>query len=161
MNDQSFTTTLSVPATPAEAYAAINDVRGWWSRDVDGPTDTLGAEFAYRGNQDGVNLHRAQLRVADLVPGERVVWHVVDNWMSFIDDQREWTDTRIVFEITPTADGSEIRFSHVGLVPSYECHAVCVDAWTFFVQDSLRALIVTGHGEPMERLEPAQPAASA
>jgi hypothetical protein len=81
--------------------------------------------------------------------------------MSFIDDQREWTGTQIVFEIAPTDDGSEIRFNHVGLVPSYECHDVCVDAWTFFLQDSLRALVTTGHGHPMERLEPAQRAASA
>jgi hypothetical protein len=161
MNEQSFTTTLSVPAPADAAFAAISDVRGWWSQDVDGPTDAVGAEFDYRGNQDGVNLHRARIRVTDLVPGERVAWHVVDNWMSFIDDQREWTGTRIVFEISPTADGSEIRFSHVGLVPSYECHDVCVDAWTFFIQDSLRALITTGRGEPMERLDPAQRAASA
>ena len=161
MNDQSFTTTLSVDASPAEAFAAISDVRGWWSRDVDGPTDQVGAEFAYRGNQDGVNLHRARIRVEELVAGERVVWHVVDNWMSFIDDQREWTDTRIVFEIAPTPQGSQIRFSHLGLVPSYECHDVCVDAWTFFIQDSLRGLISSGVGEPMERLEPSQRAASA
>lgn len=161
MDDQSFTTTLHVEASPAEAFAAVNDVRGWWSQDVDGPTDQLGATFAYRGNQDGVNLHRAQIRVEELVPVERVVWHVVDNWMAFIDDQREWTGTRIVFEISPAADGSEIRFSHLGLVPSYECHDVCVDAWTFFLQDSLRRRIATGRGEPMERLEPAQGAASA
>ena len=161
MSDHSFTTTLSVTVNPAAAFAAVNDVRGWWSQDVDGPTDEVGAEFAYRGNQDGVNLHRARIRVEELVPDERVVWHVVDNWMSFIDDQREWTGTRIVFEITPTEQGSQIRFSHVGLVPSYECHDVCVDAWTFFVQDSLRSLITTGRGEPMERLEPAQRAASA
>jgi hypothetical protein len=161
MTDQSFATTLSVPATPAEAFAAINDVRGWWSLDVDGPTDAVGAEFDYRGNQDGVNVHRARIRVTDLVPGRRVAWYVVDTWMSFIDDQREWTGTQIVFEIAPTDDGSEIRFNHVGLVPSYECHDVCVDAWTFFLQDSLRALVTTGHGHPMERLEPAQRAASA
>ncbi|MDX6357382.1 MAG: hypothetical protein QOH37_436 [Nocardioidaceae bacterium] len=161
MTEQSFTTTLSVPATPAAAFAAINDVRGWWSRDVDGPTDAIGAEFDYRGNQDGVNLHRARIRVTELVPAERVVWHVVDNWMSFIDDQREWTGTRIVFEISPTPDGSQIRFSHVGLVPSYECHDVCVDAWTFFIRDSLGSLLTDGHGEPMARLEPARGAASA
>ena len=161
MNEQGFTTTLLVPTTPDEAFAAINDVRGWWSRDVDGPTGTVDAEFSYRGNHEGANVHRARIRVTELVPGERVVWEVLDNWMSFIDDQSEWKDTRIVFEISPTSDGSEIRFSHVGLVPSYECHDVCVSAWTFFVQDSLRALITTGRGKPIERLRSAQPAASA
>ncbi len=161
MNDQSYRTTLRVQATPEQAFEAINDVRGWWSQDVDGRTDTVGAEFAYRGNQAGANVHRAQIRVTELVPGQRVVWQVLDNWMSFIDDQAEWKDTRIVFEISPTTEGSEIRFSHLGLVPAYECFDVCFDAWTFFIQSSLRALIATGRGEPMERLGSEQHAESA
>jgi len=152
MNDASFRTTLSVEAAPDDAFAAINDVRGWWSQDVDGSTDTVGAVFAFRGNHEGRNVHRAQIEVTELVPGERVAWRVLDNWMGFIDDQSEWTGTRIVFEISPTAGGSEIRFSHLGLVPAYECYDVCFDAWTHFLRDSLRALIATGHGEPMPRL---------
>ena len=153
MTDHSFTTTLLVEATPDEAYAAINDVRGWWSHDVDGGTDTVGDRFAFRGNHEGKNVHRSLIEVAELVPGERVVWHVVDNWMGFIADQSEWKDTRIVFEISPAAGGAQIRFSHLGLVPAYECYDVCFNAWTFFIQDSLRALITTGHGEPMQRLD--------
>jgi uncharacterized protein YndB with AHSA1/START domain len=161
MNDQSYTTTLVVEATPDAAFAAINDVRRWWSQDVEGSTDTVGAEFDYRGNQDGTNVHRARIRVAELVPGRRVVWHVVDNWMGFIEDQAEWKDTRIVFEIAPAPAGAEIRFSHLGLVPTYECFDVCFDAWTFFIQESLRELIAEGRGEPMPRVDPAQRAASA
>jgi Activator of Hsp90 ATPase homolog 1-like protein len=154
MTERDYTTVLTVPTTPDAAYAAVNDVRGWWSQDVDGATDVVGAEFDYRGNQGGVNLHRARIRVTDLEPGRRVEWHVRENWMSFIADQAEWTGTRIVFEISPTAEGTQIRFTHHGLVPSYECYDVCFDAWTFFVQDSLRALITTGRGEPMARLTP-------
>jgi hypothetical protein len=161
MNETGFSTTLSVAATPDEAFAAINDVRGWWSQDVDGRTETVDAEFAFRGNKDGVNVHRARIRVTELVPGRRVAWRVLDNWMSFIDDQTEWQGTTIVFEISPTADGSEIRFSHLGLVPAYECYDVCFNAWTFFIQDSLRARITTGQGSPIERLDPAQRAGSA
>jgi uncharacterized protein YndB with AHSA1/START domain len=152
MTDHSFATTLSVEATPDEAYAAINDVRGWWSQDVDGRTDVVGATFAFRGNQDGRNVHRARIEVTELVPAERVVWQVVDNWMGFIDDQSEWKDTRIFFDLAPTQDGTQIRFSHLGLVPAYECYDVCFNAWTFFLQDSLRALITTGLGDPMKRL---------
>ena len=161
MNDESYRTTVLVDATAEQAYEAVIDVRGWWSQDVDGRTDTVGAEFDYRGNQDGVNLHRARIRVVDQVPGERVEWLVVDNWMSFIDDQAEWTGTSIVFEISPAERGTEIRFSHVGLVPSYECYDACFDAWTFFLQSSLRELITSGRGEPMARLDTPQPAASA
>ena len=155
MTDPSFTTTVLVEATPAEAYAAINDVRGWWSQDVEGDTDTVGAQFAFRGNDRGENVHRSRIEVTELVPGERVVWHVLDNWMGFVEDQSEWKDTRIVFEISPTADGTQILFSHLGLVPTYECYDRCFHAWTFYLQESLRGLISTGHGDPVRRLETA------
>ena len=47
-------------------------------------------------------------------------------------------------------DGGLIRFSHVGLLPEHECYEVCAPAWTFFIVDSLRALINSGAGEPMD-----------
>lgn len=147
MNEQSFSTTISVDATPDEAFAAINDVRGWWGLDIEGSTDSLGAEFTFYGK----DIHRSHIRVVELVPGERVVWHVLDNSMTFVQDQTEWKDTRIVFDLRATGAGTQIRFSHVGLVPAYECFDVCSNAWSFFITDSLRSLITTGAGQPMPR----------
>jgi Activator of Hsp90 ATPase homolog 1-like protein len=145
MNDQNYTTTITVDASPADTYNAINDVRAWWGRDVEGPTDVLGAEFTFRG----MDQHRSLITVTELVPGERVVWHVGDTRMVFVEDQTEWVDTTIRFDISPTEEGSLIRFSHVGLLPEHECYDVCAPAWTFFIVDSLRALINSGAGEPM------------
>jgi hypothetical protein len=48
MKNPSFATTFSVGQTPEEAFNAINNVRGWWSEEIEGSTDTLGAEFTYR-----------------------------------------------------------------------------------------------------------------
>ena len=70
-----------------------------------------------------------------------------------MQDQSEWKDTRIVFDISRSEDGTQVRFSHLGLVPAYECFDVCSNAWSFFIQDSLRRLITTGSGRPMPRLE--------
>jgi uncharacterized protein YndB with AHSA1/START domain len=147
MNEQSYTTTITVDATPADAYAAINDVHSWWGHDIEGRTDVVGSRFTFRGQ----DMHWAVIEVAELVPAERVVWHVVANKFTFTTDQTEWVDTRIEFHIAPVDGGSLIRFSHVGLVPQHECYDLCAPAWTFFIVDSLRALINSGVGEPMAK----------
>ena len=50
MENQNFTSAFSVGQTPEEAFAAINNVRGWWSGEpgIEGSTDKLGDEFTYR-----------------------------------------------------------------------------------------------------------------
>jgi uncharacterized protein YndB with AHSA1/START domain len=150
VSDQSYTTTVSIDRTPAEVYAAVNDVRGWWSQQVEGRTDEVGAEFRYRGEDDAKTVeHLATIRVTELVPGEKVVWRVLDNHMSFIEDQSEWKDTEIRFELTEVDGGTQLRFTHVGLVPTYECFDVCRDAWGLYVGSSLPSLLRTGVGTPV------------
>jgi hypothetical protein len=143
MNDKNYTTSFSVEQSPEEVFAAINNVRGWWSEEIEWSTDQLGAEFKYH-YQD---VHRCTLKITELVPGQKVVWHVVDNYFNFVKDQSEWTGTDIVFEIGRKGDQTEVRFSHVGLVPAHECYDVCVDGWGFAL-GSLRNLITTGKGQP-------------
>ena len=48
MNDQSLAITFTVDQTPEQAFAAINNVRGWWSGNIEGNTDKLGDEWTYR-----------------------------------------------------------------------------------------------------------------
>src|SRR5947209_895153 len=118
MSEPSYTTSITVDSTPAEVFAAITDVRGWWSEEVEGSTDRVGAEFRYRGHDDADTVeHLATIRVDELVPGRRVVWRVLDNSMSFIDDQTEWVDTEIRFDISAQDGGTTVRFTHAGLVP--------------------------------------------
>jgi len=48
-------------------------------------------------------------------------------------------------------DKTEIRFTHEGLVPEYECFNVCSNAWGSYINGSLRSLIRTGEGYPNPR----------
>jgi len=137
MSTDSYTTTFTVEQSPAEVFAAINNVRAWWEGDIDGDTDRLGAEFTYRY----AALHRSRQRVTELVADKRVVWHVVDAELSFVRDRAEWTGTDIAFDITRIGDRTEVRFTHRGLMPAVECFDDCSSAWGFYINGSLRNLI--------------------
>jgi hypothetical protein len=143
MNAQNFTTTFTVDQTPQEAFAAINNVRGWWSGEIEGGTGKLGDEFTYR-YQD---LHYSKQKLTELIPGKKVVWLVSDARLNFTKDKTEWTGTEITFEISEKGGKTEIRFTHLGLVPEAECFNACSNAWGFYINGSLRSLIATGKAQ--------------
>jgi hypothetical protein len=144
MNNHNFTTTYLVDQTPEQAFNAINHVRGWWSEEIEGSTDKLGDEFTYHYK----DVHRCKMKITEVIPGKKVVWRVLDNYFNFIEDKNEWKDTEISFEISRKGNKTEVRFTHVGLVPEYGCFDVCSNAWGSYINGSLRSLITTGEGKP-------------
>ena len=74
----------------------------------------------------------------------------------FTDDADEWKGTEIHFDILRNGSKTELRFTHVELVPAYECFEVCSGAWDFYLQTSLRGLIRTGRGLPNPLEQPAR-----
>jgi hypothetical protein len=147
MRNPSFATSFTVDQTPDIAYAAINNVRGWWSGDNEGTTDVLGGVFTHRYE----DMHRCRIEVVELVPNRKVVWLVLDNYFDFTEDKTEWKGTKIIFDIAEKGAKTEVRFTHEGLVPDYECFNVCSNAWASTVNGSLRSLIATGKGDAKEK----------
>jgi hypothetical protein len=144
MTASNFTTTLLVDKTPEEAFNAINNVRGWWSEEIEGSTDKLNGVFTYHYK----DVHRCEMKLIEFIPDKKVVWSVIDNYFNFTKDKREWKGTKISFEISKKNKKTQIRFTHLGLVPEYECFDVCSNAWSQYVQQSLLSLIMTGKGLP-------------
>ncbi len=143
MTERNYTNRFTVPRPPAEVYDAICHVQAWWSEGIEGQALRVGDRFTH----SVLDLHRCELQVVEMVPHTRIVWKVLENHFSFTQDKTEWNDTHIVFEILPHGSGTELRFTHVGLVPEYECHDICRDGWNTYVA-SLRDLILTGSGRP-------------
>ena len=139
MATKDFTTNILVDQTPQEAFNIINNVRGWWTGEpgVDGNTDKLGDEFTYRYG----NIHYSKQKVTELIPGKKVVWLVTDSELNFIKNKSEWTGTKIIFEIAKKGDKTEVRFTHMGLVPEVECYGDCSNAWSSYIKNSLRNFI--------------------
>jgi hypothetical protein len=81
-----YTASFTGDQTPEKVFNGINNVRGWWSENIEGSTDMLGAEFSYR-YQDA---HFCKIiKLTELVPGKRIAWHVLDNRFNFTKDKNE------------------------------------------------------------------------
>jgi len=136
--------TMLVDQNPNEAFNAINNVRGWWSENIEGSTEKLNDEFTYRYE----DVHYSKMKLIEVIPDKKVVWLVLDNYFNFTNDKREWIDTKIIFDISQRDNKTQIQFTHQGLVPEYECYNVCRDAWSSYIKNSLQGLITTGKGQP-------------
>ena len=144
MSPSDFTTTLLVDQTPEKAFNAINNVRGWWTENSEGSTQELNDEFTVRFGETFITM-----RIAEMIPERKVVWLVTDCYKHWLKNNKtEWTGTKIIFEISRKDKETEVRFTHQGLVPQYECFDICSNAWSQYIQQSLRSLITTGQGEP-------------
>lgn len=141
--EESFTTSFTVDQSPEAVFEAICNVRAWWTGEVKGKCTRVGDEFTFRYG----DLHRSRQRVVEAIRGERVVWLVTEANLAFAQDPAEWVGTRIFFDIARNGRTTQVRFTHVGLAPGCDCYDACHDGWTFYIQRSLRSLIVTGKGQ--------------
>lgn len=143
MNTTDFTTTILTDKTPETVFNAVNNVSGWWQGEIEGSTTKLNDEFIYRME----DLHFSKQKLVEIIPNKKVVWLITESKLSFTKDQSEWTGTTISFEIAEQDNKTQLRFTHNGLVPTFECYGACSNAWGLLVQQSLFSLITTGKGK--------------
>ena len=146
MSENDYTAVITVDRSQQEAFDAAVNLRGWWSEEIDGNTDRLGAEFTY----NYMDTHRCRLRVTEYVPGRRVAWLVLENYFVFTDGA-EWLGTTIEVDIAERDGKTEVCLTHRGLVPPHDCYDVCSKSWDFYVGRSLLDYINTGQGHPNAR----------
>jgi hypothetical protein len=148
VSTQNYTTSFTVHAAPDEVFAAITRPQAWWTEMIEGGTTEAGDEFGF----DNPGLHRTRIRLTEVVPGAKMVWHVLENHFGFVRDQSEWVGSDIVFELTGGSEGeaaaeTSVRVTHVGLVPELECYEVCSAAWNHHLAQGLRSLVEAGHAD--------------
>jgi hypothetical protein len=149
MKTSDFSTRFLVDQTPNEVFNAVNNVRGWWSERIDGCTSQLNDEFTYQRWE----LHKCTMKLTEVIPDKKVVWLCLGNYFSFTKDQTEWVGTKIEFDISEEDGKTQLVFIHHGLTRAYECYDICFDAWTSYIQGSLKDLITTGKGQPNAKEE--------
>lgn len=147
METQNYSTKFVVKQAPSVVLNAIKNFRAWWSEQIEGATDQLNEEFIYNYK----DVHLCKIKLIELVPDKKLVYQVVDNQFSFTKDKSEWIDTKLIFELSGGDGKTEVKFTHEGLVPGYECYNICFDSWGVYIKKSLYDLIITGKGQPNPR----------
>ena len=142
MKQNDFTTTLVVDQTPKQVFNAITNPQLWWPGEINGSSHHLNDEFTYRYKE----FHFSRQRVIDLVPDQKLVWLVTESIINYVDDKKEWTGMKMIFEISVRNKKTHLSFTHQGLAPEVECYDSCSNSWTQIIQQSLLNLITTGKG---------------
>ncbi len=124
-------------ASVNDVYAALTTTEGlsgWWATDTTGQTET-GGILEFRFAPGGFDM-----KVLELIPGERVRWEVVDG-------PPEWIGTTIRWELQQVDEWAIVLFFHEGWAEPVEFMHHCSTKWATFLV-SLKQLIETGSGAP-------------
>jgi uncharacterized protein YndB with AHSA1/START domain len=132
---------VGVFAPQQKVYEALSTTRGlsqWWTRDVRGD-EQQGKELEFYFGGEGP---AAVMRVAELVPAERVVWECVGG-------AADWIGTTITFEVYPGPKDGEtvVKFTHADWREAVEFMHHCSTQWAYFLI-GLKAGLETGVWQP-------------
>ena len=127
----------SSPERVYDALTTLDGLSGWWAEKTSGETD-VGGVIQFRFGPGGFDM-----RVAELDPGRRVRWDVVDG-------PQEWIGTSIQWDLRQEGDWTIVVFRHEGWREPVEFMHHCSTKWATFLM-SLKQLVETGTGAPDPR----------
>ena len=145
MENKNFTTTTEVAKSPQEVFNCITDVTNWWSKDFEGGSKQLNDEFIIHHP----GQHYSRQKLVEVTPNKKITWLVTDSTLYWLQkDKHEWTNTKMIFDISTTGNKTILHFTHEGLIPGKECYAMCEKGWSIIIKDWLFHLITYGAQSP-------------
>jgi len=133
MKKENYTATIEVSETPKVVFNHINNVSQWWSlsaaespsgkkSEFEGKSTKLNDEFIIRFG----DTHYSKQKVIEMISDKKVVWIVTESKLNWLEKNKaEWTNTKMIFEITSNGNKILLKFTHEGLVREHECYSRC------------------------------------
>jgi uncharacterized protein YndB with AHSA1/START domain len=106
---------VGIKAAPDTVYKALTEsegLAGWWTKNTKA-SPAVGAVNQFRFNGCGFN----DMKVVELVPGQRVKWQCVDG-------AKEWIGTELTFDLKPEKEFTILLFCATGLERATRVHAL-------------------------------------
>ena len=110
---------IGIDALPGRIYPLISSGHGfaqWWAEDVteDGPTRIVELGFFKRTTS-------YRLKPARLAPASHAEWLCTSG--------HEWSGTKLLFELTPSKTGAQLRFTHADWQAETDYFVSCTTVW--------------------------------
>jgi hypothetical protein len=137
-----FTSSIIAKIGAHEAIKKISQVPEWWGVSFIGSAEKQNDTFTIKMGGDSF----FDMRVAELIPGQRVVWLISDCHMPWYADKKEWANNRLIFDLEEENGSTKLTFTHEGLTPDVECYKDCEPGWTHWIKTSLFSYLTTGKG---------------
>jgi len=141
-SDNSYTTNIEVTRSSHEVFRRITtDIAKWWGgKDLEGNSEKLNDEFII----DHPGSHYSKQKLIEIIPDKKIAWLVTESKMPWLQDDAEWTNTKMIFDITSKGENTVLHFTHEGLTPEKECYARCSEGWDTVIKDYLSNFITNG-----------------
>lgn len=141
VKNKSYSMTIEFKNSSQDVFSHINNVPEWWVRvaggqqtEFEGQSTKLNDEFILRHGK----IHYSKHKLSEAVPNKKIVWFVTDSRLTWIKgNKEEWTDTKMIFELTSQDDKTVLHFVHQGLVPELECYEHSVQFWNMVIKEWL------------------------
>ena len=141
MKNKSYSAAINVAKSAKQVFNAVSDVTKWWSKDFEGSSEKLNDEFII--NHPG--QHYSKQKLIEVIPDKKMVWLVTESKLTWIENHKEeWTNTKMIFEISGNENTTVLHFTHEGLSPEKECYAMCEKGWDIVIKDWLFHFISVG-----------------
>jgi hypothetical protein len=115
MTDKNYKTatyavTVELAKSPEQVFDHLIDLSKWWPEEFEGETIRLNSEFILKTGDS----HYSKNKVVEFVPSKKLAWLTIKGIRK--TDNFEWTGTKMIFELTPKDNHTQLKFTYDGVV---------------------------------------------
>ncbi len=149
MKDDNYERTITVDASPEDAYLALTTGYANWWTPCDRKFNKVGDRIKFTF-PPYVSYWTFEARI--LEPFRIVELRCVEAYHKITDkpdaSKTEWLGSTVRWNIKSRAGQTDIHLTHYRLTPELECYDVCELGWDQFFVESLKSYLYTGVGKP-------------